>query len=97
MNSFNLVEVDTIPESYTSYGEDVNEIDGTNVDENEDFGNEKYIQEQHNVNIHYNEELASDLWSKIMIYGGLQQYQDMINKIIGDVEKINKDVADKMK
>lgn len=94
---FNLVEVDVIPESYTSYGEDSKEIDDTNVDENEDFVNEKYKHEQHKIDLVYNEELATDLWSKIMIYGGLEQYQNMINKIIADVEKINKNVANKMR
>ena len=94
---FNLVELDVIPESYTSYGEDSKDIDDTNIGESEDFESEKYIQEQYKADIRYNEELASDLWSKIMIYGGLQQYQDMINKIIEDVEKINKDSVDKMK
>ena len=94
---FNLVDVDVIPELYTSYGEDSREIDDTDVDENEDFLNEKYKREEHKVNLIYNEELATDLWSKIMIYGGLQQYQSMINKIIKDVEKIDKDAANKMK
>ena len=93
--TFNLVEVDIIPESYTSYGEDSKEIDDTNIDENEDF--EKYKYEQNKIEITYNEELASDLWSNIMIYGGIQEYQNMINKIIEDIEKINKNVADKMR
>lgn len=95
--TFNLVELDIIPESYTSYGEDSKDMDDTNIGECENFEDGHYNYEQYKANIHYNEELASDLWSKIMIYGGLQQYQDMINKIIEDVEKINKDVADKMK
>jgi hypothetical protein len=90
---FNLVEVDIIPESYTTYGEDFQEIEDTNVGD-ETFEKNKY---KNKIESKYNEELATDLWSNIMIYGGLNKYQELINNIIKDVEKINKEVADKMK
>ena len=92
---FNLVNVDIIPESYTSYGEDAGEIEDSNVDETEVFEDKTNI--QHKIELSYNEELATDLWSKIMIYGGIQEYQSMINKIIDDVEKINENAAKNMK
>ena len=101
---FNLVNVDIIPESYTSYGEDAGEIEDSNVDETEVFEDSSFTTYgnrnsniQHKVELSYNEELATDLWSKIMIYGGIQEYQSMINKIIDDVEKINENAAKNMK
>ena len=90
---FNLVEIDIIPESYTTYGEDFQEIEDTNAGE-ETFEKNKY---KNKIESKYNDELATDLWSNIMIYGGLNKYQELINNIIKDVEKINKEVADKMK
>ena len=94
---FNLAEVDIIPESYTTYGEDAKYLDDAEIDENEDFNSIKSKKENRETQLVYNEELASDLWSNIMIYGGIQEYQKMIENIIKDVEKINKNAAVMMK
>ena len=93
---FNLVDVDIIPESYTTYGDDKDElenIEDSDIGEHEDFS----IQNKNKVNISYNKELATDIWSNIMIYGGLNLYKKMVDDIIDDVEKINKNTAEKMR
>jgi len=91
---FNLVEVDIIPESYTFYGEDVKDID--EIDENEDV-EPAHLVNNAKVSLKYNSELATDVWSNIMIYGGLTEYKAMIDKIIDDVAKINVNAAKRMK
>ena len=92
---FNLVDVDIIPESYTFYGEDSKEIEDADIDNDEllkiENGNEFK-----KVNLKYNKELSSDIWSHIMIYGGLNLYHELLNNIIEDVKEINEDVAKKM-
>ena len=83
---FNLVTIDIIPDDYMN-----------NLQEEDEYEHEKFGKYEKTIaNIKYNDELASDFWEKVMIYGGQKEYMDMINNIINDVKNINEIAASKM-
>jgi len=83
---FNLVHVDIIPDDYMN-----------DLQEEDEYDHEKFgKREKKDADRIYNEELATDFWENIMIYGGQREYMDMINNIINEVKNINEIAACKM-
>ena len=93
---WNIVEIEIISDATNFYGSDCeyDNIEDLNVDVSEFKPDYNFIKNATNV---YNKTLASTIWENVMIYGGQNLYSKLLNNIISDVEKINKDAAEKMK
>lgn len=97
---YNIVDIELMSDSVNFYGNDkecdnIVDIEDSNVDISEsEKTDSSFIR---NANIIYNKTLASTIWENVMIYGGQSMYSKLLDNIISDVEKINKDAAEKMK
>jgi len=78
---WNIYNIDIIPDSFLYYDDKAMELD-VDINENEVF-NAK--------------ELATTVWKDLMLYGGEEIYNKVIENIIKAVEKINPEAAEKMR
>ena len=86
---WNIYNIDIMPDSFSYYDDKAMELD-ININENEIFNAKESNKEA-------NKELATTVWKDLMLYGGEEIYNKVIENIIKAVEKINPEAAKKMR